>query len=78
MELIDPLNGAGRPQPRIAQAGLLNPLASTVKPVTAGYELGNMDLCPDCGQPMEKMLANDVMSNVCIPHRVCLPVKDPT
>ena len=79
MELIDPLNGAAKPKTQTVEAGyLLDPLRikAPASPVKAGYELGNLDLCPDCAAPMEKMMANDVLSNVCIAHRVCLPVKD--
>lgn len=80
MELNDPLNGAARIPDRTATAGLVDPLANvqtaTSEAETAGYELGNMDACPDCREPMEQLIANDILCNVCIKHRVCLPVKD--
>jgi len=77
MDIIDPLGGAAKAQPATATAGLVDPfrLNPRLLPTKATYELGN-SLCPDCGQPMEQLEANDVLSNVCIAHRICLPVKD--
>lgn len=80
MALIDPLKGVALPKARQLGA-LVDPLrpettAGAREPTVANYELGNMDVCPDCGEPMEQLLANDVLSNVCIKHRVALPVKD--
>lgn len=81
MELNDPLDGAAKIPDRAATAGLIDPLSKVRtgidKEAKAGYELGNMDSCPDCREPMEQLVANDILCNVCIKHRVCLPVKDP-
>lgn len=44
--------------------------------INMGAEVAGAGKCPDCGQPMESIIAGPVETLTCMPCRISLPVPD--
>ena len=64
------------------QSGRTSASTVTAKKVEARIDMSTQvagaGLCPDCKQPMEKMVAASVDTMTCMDCRISLPVEDPT
>lgn len=44
--------------------------------INMSAEVAGAGLCPDCGQPMETIMAGPVETQTCMPCRISLPLPD--